>query len=155
MEYPDGHPGVYPLDPETPVGQFRLVFGDIDSEPYDPVEQGFQSYGELSDAEIEAFLSQGGGSINRGIGYYYLSLSGAAAKESRMVQDYDLRIDSTKRAADLRAVAMGWFDLATQEDLGVAEDAFEIIPTGTRGGQFIPEATHPQWGRSYTWERWH
>lgn len=152
--FPSGNPGAFPLDPETPVGHFRLLFGDTDSVPYVPVEPGFQNYGELSDAEIESFLIQGGNSTNRAIGFYYLSLAGAAAKTSRSVKDYDLQIDTTKRAADLREVAKWWFDLADGDDAISAEEAFEIVPTGTRGGSFIPELAPPIWGRQYTLGRW-
>jgi len=123
--YPAGNPGVYPLDPDTKVGQFRLVYGDTQSEPYDPVEAGFQNYSELSDAEIEMFLAQGDDSVNRAIGFYYMRLAGDAAKQSIRAQDYDLVADLTKRAADLRATAAWWFDQADAED---AEDAFEIVP---------------------------
>lgn len=152
--YPEGNPGVYPLEPETPVGQFRLVYGDTHSTPYTPVEPGFQNYDELSDDEIEAFLSAGGTSINRAIGYYYLSLAGAAAKSAKQIKDYDLQVDTTKRAADLRAIAQWWFDQADNDDVISAEEGFEIVPTGTSGGDFIPEATIPVWGRQYTTARW-
>lgn len=154
MEFPGGNPGAWPLDPDTPVGHFRLVFGDTESTPYDPVEPGYQNYEELSDAEIESFLVQGGDSTNRAIGFYYLSLAGAAAKASRSVADYDLKLDTTKRAADLREVARWWFDLADGDDTATAEEAFEIVPTGTSGGDFIPELAPPIWGRQYTWGRW-
>lgn len=152
--YPEGNLGVYPLEPETPVGTFRLVYGDTHSTPYDPVEPGFQNYDELSDAEIEAFLSAGGTSINRAIGYYYLSLAGAAAKSAKQIQDYDLKIDTTKRAADLRAIAQWWFDQADNDDEIAAEEGFEIVLTGTDSGDFIPEAAIPVWGRQYTTARW-
>lgn len=152
--FPEGNPGAYPLDPETPVGQFRLVYGDTHSTPYDPVEPGFQNYDELSDSEIEAFLLNGNGSINRGIGYYYLSLAGAAAKRSRQIKDYDLQVDTTKRAADLRGIAQWWFDQADDDDVISAEEGFEIVPTGTDSGDFIPEAAIPVWGRQYTLGRW-
>lgn len=152
--YPEGNPGVYPLEPETPVGQFRLVYGDTHSTPYTPVEPGFQNYDELSDDEIEAFLSAGGTSINRAIGYYYLSLAGAAAKTAKQIKDYDLQVDTTKRAADLRAIAQWWFDQADNDDVISAEEGFEIVLTGTNSGDFIPEATIPVWGRQYTIGRW-
>lgn len=152
--FPEGNPGAYPLEPETPVGQFRLVYGDTHSTPYDPVEPGFQNYDELSDSEIEAFLVAGGDSLNRAIGYYYLSLAGAAAKTARQIKDYDLQVDTTKRAADLRAIAQWWFDQADNDDVISAEEGFEILPTGTSGGDFIPELTLPVWGRQYTIGRW-
>lgn len=151
--YPSGNPGAYPLDPGTDVGRFRLVYGDTDSTPYSPVEPGFQNYEELSDDEIEAFLSQGSNSINRAIGYYYISLAGAAAKQSRSIKDYDLSVDVSKRAADLRAIAQWWFDLADNDDATSAEEAFEIVPIGDQG-DFIPEGTIPIYGRSYIWDRW-
>lgn len=129
--YPTGNPGVYPLQPETPVGQFRLTYGDTQSEPYSPVEPGWQNYDELSDAEIGVLLARGGDSINRAIGFYYIRLSGDAAKQSIRAQDYDLVADLTKRAADLRATAQIWFDQADSEDAS-GEDAFFIVPTGSR-----------------------
>lgn len=152
--FPEGNPGVYPLESETPVGQFRLVYGDAHSAPYSPVEPGFQNYDELSDAEIEAFLVVGGGSLNRAIGYYYLSLAGAASKTAKQIKDYDLQVDTTKRSADLRAIAQWWFDQADNDDVISAEEGFEIVPTGTGRGDFIPEATIPVWGRQYTTARW-
>lgn len=154
-QYPEGNPGVHPIDPLTPVGQFRLAYGDIDSAPYDPVEPGFRDYEELSDAEIEVYISQGGDSIARAIGFYYLSLSGQAAKRTKMVKDYDLQVNLEKRAGDLRATAQIWFERADSQDASVAEDAFEIVPTGDSGdGDWIAEGTNPIWGRRYTWARW-
>lgn len=152
--YPEGNPGVYPLEPTTPVGQFRLVYGDTHSTPYDPVEPGLQNYDELSDDEIEAFLVAGGESINRAIGYYYFSLAGAAAKAAKQIKDYDLQVDTTKRSADLRALGQWWFDRADDDDVIAAEEGFEIVPTGTTGGPFIPEGTIPIYGRKYVWSRW-
>lgn len=154
MIYPEGNPGLWPVDPETAVGQFRLVYGDIDAVEYAPPYPPYRSFEELSDAEIEAFLVQGGDSTNRAIGFYYLSLAGAAAKASKSVKDYDLALDTTKRAADLREIAKWWFDLADNDDAAEAEDAFEIVPTGTTGGDFIPELALPIWGRKYTISRW-
>lgn len=152
--YPEGNPGAYPLDPESSVGQFRILYGDMDSVPYDPVEPGFQNYEELSDAEIVGYLALGNDSPSRGIGFYYLRLSGDAAKRSKSVKDYDLQVDLSKRAADLRATAQMWFDTADADDNLSLEDAFEIVPTGLRNGGFIPEGTEPIWGRQYTWGRW-
>lgn len=152
-QYPEGNPGQWPIDGATPVGQFRYTYGDILSTPYDPVEPGFQNFEELGDAEIEAFLSQGGDSVSRGIAYLYLAMAGQAAKESRSIKDYDLSVDLTKRAADLRAIAQAWFDRADDDDIATAEDAFEIVPTGNSCGGVIPEASPPMYGRKYTWGR--
>lgn len=151
--YPEGNPGAYPLDPATPVGRFRLEYGDTDAVVYDPPVVGIRNYEELSDTEIETYLAKGGGSTNRAIGHIYLTLSGRAAKESMSVKDYDLQVDLTKRAADLRETANLYFGLADSEDLGAGEDAFLIVPTGTSQGEGIPEGTVPQYGRYYTWGR--
>lgn len=147
--FPEGNPGAYPLDPTSPVGRFRILYGDTDSEPYDPVVVGIQNYQELSDDEVEGFISQGGDSIPRGIGYLYIALAGQAAKQSKVVQDQDLRVDLTKRAADLRAIAEVWFGSADNDDLVNAEEAFEIVPTGQRCGGVIPEGSPAIWGRVY------
>ena len=144
-----GNPGAWPLDPTTPVGTFRILYGDTDSEPYDPVVVGIQNYSELSDDEVEGFISQGGDSVPRGIGYLYIAMAGQAAKQSKVVQDQDLRVDLTKRAADLRAIAEVWFVSADNDDLVSAEEAFEIVPTGQRCGGVIPEGSPPIWGRVY------
>lgn len=153
-EFPSGNPGEYPVDLSSNVGQFRALSGDLNSTPYDPVEPGFQNFDKFSDAEIEAYLTQGGGSIARAIGYSYLYLAGQAALQSASIKDYDLTIDETKRAADLRAIAQFWFGQADEDDVASGEEAFEIVPTGTSSGGFIPEGTIPIWGRKYTWSRW-
>lgn len=95
-----------------------------------------------------------GGSVNRAIGFYYFSLAGAAAKSAKQIKDYDLQVDTTKRSADLRALGQWWFDRADDDDLISAEEGFEIVPTGTSGGDFISEGTIPVWGRQYTLSRW-
>lgn len=153
MEYPDGNPGEWPVDLASDVGRFRALTGDLNAIEYDPVEPGFRSFEFFSDAEIEAYIAQGG-SVARGIGYSYIYLAAQAAKESLSVRDYDLQVDQTKRAADLRAIAQFWFDQADSEDVISGEEAFEIVPTGTRSGAFIPEATIPVWGRQYGIGRW-
>lgn len=140
--------GLAPPDPNTEVGSFRYTYGDILYTDLDPAQPGFGDYEELSDADIEALLAQGG-SVPGAIGYLYLAMSGHAAKESRSVKDQDLAIDLTKRAADLRAVAQMWFDRVGADDLIAAEEAFEIVPTGRSCGGVIPEGSPPVWGRVY------
>lgn len=153
-QYPSGNPGAFPVDLLSDVGQFRALSGDLNSEPYDPVKPGIQNYEKFSDAEIEAYLEQGAGSINRAIGLSYLYLAGQAAMESRSIKDYDLQVDLTKRAADLRAIAQTWLGLADGDDVATAEEEFTIVPTGTDSGPFIPELSIPIWGRAYTLKRW-
>lgn len=146
--------GIAPPGPTTDVGRFRLLSGDIAWAPLDPPQPGFGTYEKFSDAEIEAYLAQADSSVPRAIGYSYLYLAGQAAMESLAVKDYDLQVDSTKRAADLRAIAQMWFGLADSEDVVSAEEGFVIVPTGTDAGGFIPESAPPIWGRQYTLGRW-
>lgn len=153
MEYPDGNPGEWPVDLSSDVGRFRALVGDLNAAEYNPPKPGFRSFEMFSDDEIEAYIVQGG-SVTRGIGYAYLYLASQAAKESVSIGDYDLKIDKTKRAADLTAIAKLWFGQADGEEIIAGEEAFEIVHTGTSSGQFIPELSIPIYGRKYTMGRW-
>lgn len=137
--------GVYPLNPATEVGQFRLRSGDVNSLPLDPVEIGYQSYTLWSDDEISAFLTQGNGSIPRAIGWAYLALASQATLTGASIRDYDLAIDDRNRGKDLSAIAQFWFDLANDEDAG-SDEAFLIVPTGRR---------HPHWNHAELAGHWH
>lgn len=128
MIYPEGHPGAFPVDPETEVGSLRAVIGDTTSTQYDPPEPGFASYLMFSDQELEVFLARGG-TVLSGAGFAYLALSAQAALASQQIRDYDLQVDTTKRAADLRAIAQAFFD---QDIAGGSSDYFDIVPTGKR-----------------------
>lgn len=141
MEYPSGNPGAYPLDPASDVGKFRMLISDVTSEPYDPVVPGIQNYAVLSDAEIEAYLEAGGGSVLRGIGFYYMALAGEASSQSMTIKDYDLSVSFATRAGDLRNMALLWFQKADDEDSAAAEDAMMIVPVGRRGSNRRPELT--------------
>ncbi len=146
--YPDGNPGVWPIDPESPVGQFRRAYGDTVSEDYDPVVPGYQDYTDLSDEDIEQYLAFGHDSVFRAVSIYYAYLSGRASKQSKTVKDYDLSVDLTKRASDLRASADYWAKLADDEDgLTGENDYFDLVSFGE--DQPIPELSLPIWGRYY------
>lgn len=135
--------GVTPVDPDTLVGQFRNAYGDTQYVPLDPPELGYGDYTELSDDEIEGFLLQGSDNVNRAIGYYYIRLSGEASKLSKLTKDYDLTVDLTKRANDLRETAKIYFDAAAAEDVvsGATDlfDSFKFVTEPSR----TPEAAPP------------
>lgn len=153
-EYPAGNPGVAPFDPETAVGRFRILAGDTKWVAYAPDEEGYGNYTYFSDAEIEGFLAIYPESVSRAIGNAYLTLASSAAIHSQSIKDYDLAVDTTKRAADLRAIAQMWFDRADDEDAasGGADifDTFDMVG----GGDWIPEGTPAIWGRTYGWARY-
>lgn len=145
----EGNPGAWPLDPETPVGQFRLLYNLTAHEDYVPVEPGIVDFAELSDLQIEAYLAAGGGNVNRGIGYYVLAQSSHAARQAKSVKDYDLAVDLRSLAKELDAAAQSWFDRADREDMVDGEnDIFEVFGPEP---EIIPEGTLGQVGREYTW----
>jgi len=127
--------GVAPLDPDSEVGQIRALLGDTEFEPLDPPETGYGNYEMYSDDELQAFVDVGG-SVEGGMFHAYMQMAGEAAKESRVVQDFDLRIDLTKRSADLRAIALEWRDRA---DVAAA-DIFELYPVVKGSSLRPPEA---------------
>lgn len=138
------NPGVYPLVPGTPVGDFRLATNDTQSVPLVPPVAGQQSYTYNSDDEILMFISQGGTSRNRAIGYYYLSLAAQAAISAKSIKDYDLAINTEKRAEGLREVAAYYFGLADEEDIiAGSEDYFNVGPTGTDRENYMEYFPYP------------
>ena len=139
--YPSGNPGVYPPDFSTGVGKFRVLANDVEAEEYDPPVDGIRNYGKFSDAEVEALLAQADGSPTRAVGFYYLQLASAAALESKSIKDHDLSVDLTKRAADLRELALLWFGRADDEDANAGSEAMVIVPVGPRSRHRWPEAS--------------
>lgn len=142
--------GIAPLDPETEVGQWRLLFGDSASTPLDPDIPGVGEYKYFSDDEIRAFLTQSNGSTTRAIGYAYVALAGVAAMQSKSVTDTDLRVDLTKRADDLRKTAQLWLERADSEDDSRGDnDFFDVFDLGGSDLEMIPEGVIPEYGRYY------
>lgn len=127
--------GVVPPNPSTKVGEFRLLIGDTSYVDLEPPEPGFGNYKMFSDDEIEVFLTTSD-SIEGSIAFAYLQLAGAAALEAKSIQDMDLKIDTTARAKELRALALMWQDKAD----ALSADIFEIFPTIRQGGFIHPEA---------------
>lgn len=148
--HPEGNPGIAPLDANTEVGQFRLLFGDTQYSEYTPVVTGIGNYETFSDAEIQAFLAQSPGNMLRSVGFAYMQLAGAAAHVAKSVKDYDLSVDLTKRPAEYRALAQFWFDRADEaDDAAGGSDFFDVFDLGTDALEIIPEAMIPEYGRYY------
>ena len=146
----EGNPGVFPLDPDSPVGRFRILYSITAFDEYDPPVGGFVNYRELSDVQIEGYIAQGDGSITRAIGYYLLAQASHHANESKMVKDYDLQVDLRSIADDLRQAAEAWFERADIEEINSGfGDLFEAFG---HGRQVVPEGMLPQTGRVYQWE---
>src|SRR5690606_23937619 len=84
-------------------------------------------YRKMSDAEIEAFLALSDQSPEGAVYFAYLQMASDAAMESRTVKDFDLSIDLTKRATDLRLMAIQWKEAWDQ----VSADIFEVFDIGS------------------------
>ncbi|UOE45986.1 hypothetical protein [Agromyces larvae] len=113
--------GLYPLDPNTPVGQLRVNVGDTGF----TLEDG---YANFSDVELEALLAQSSGNIARATGNAYLRLSAIYAAMGRSVKTDDLGLDTKGRGGDLLEVAKEWFARAAEADLAEAQGYFDIVP---------------------------
>lgn len=119
--------GVAPLDPNTNVGQFRALAGDTTYVPLDPPEAGYGDYQKWSDDEILVFLGSNP-SMYWAIYSAYIQLATGAALESQSIADYDLKIDNTKRADQLIAIARLWRERAEEDDdASGANDIFETF----------------------------
>lgn len=115
--------GVYPVDPTSNVGKFRLMAGDsegtpIGSEPYTQAE-----YKIWSDAEIDAFLYQAGDSVARAISYAYLQLAAASAATSGTIRTDDLSVTSTSRSGEFLKLSQYWAGIADSQEV----DGFNVI----------------------------
>ena len=127
--------GEAPPNRAIAVGQFRVLIGDVDYTPLDPVQVGFGDYAMFSDDEIEVFLMQADNSLEGSLYWAYMQMAGAAARESKNVKDLDLQVDLTKRATDLRLMAIQWKEAWDQ----VSADIFEVFDIGGSDCGCVPE----------------
>lgn len=95
--------GVYPIDPASAVGQFRVLAGD--SNPVEVLGGDRAEFRLWSDAEIEVYLSLSPDNVFRAVADGCWALASAAAAEAKVVKDYDLQVDLAKRARELRETA--------------------------------------------------
>lgn len=146
--YPEGNPGVVPVDPDTDLGQLRAALQDMHYTEYDPPVPGFGNFAKFSDAELESFLLLGQGSLARAISIGYATLATSAQTGTVRTDDLTLQQGDSEVNKWL-ALAKYWGDLADAE----GEDFGGIYYPGGNLG-FIPEGQMAQWGRRYTWDRW-
>lgn len=133
--------GVAPPDYNTDVGKFRATVGDTHYVELDPPKPGFGDYDLFSDGEIQVFLDTHD-SFEGAIGFAYLSLATSAALEAKSVKDFDLQVNTEKRAGELRALAQFWFD----RDADLSADIFETFDTVIESGRkCVPELAAKPW----------
>ena len=95
--------GKIPLDPHSEVTHFRSLVGDlIAAETPNPDIGEYQIF---SDADIIGYLAANPDNVYRAVADGYRALASRAALETKVVKDYDLQVDLTKRSAAMLAVA--------------------------------------------------
>lgn len=112
-------PGVgnTPPDYSAPIGQFRLLAQDTNFVDLIPASPGSGTFDLFGDDEISGYLAMYQGySMYRAVGAAYTGLAARAAMSAKMVKDYDLQVDLTKRAASLQAIADAMLERAERED---------------------------------------
>lgn len=109
------NPGIAPADLSTDVGKFRQNTQDLVYTELDPPVSGEGDYRYNSDAEIEAWLEQGG-SLYWALAWYYLASAREATMEAKDIRDHDLSVKTERRAELLQRYADRFWALAEEED---------------------------------------
>ena len=120
------YPGVYPIDPSTPVGQVRLNVGDTASVPLNPPVDGQQSYTNFSDAELQSYLTSASDSVPRATAFAFQALARSVAGASTKTDD--LASDPSKWAAIYMESATQWLAEADRQDATDSNSFFQIVP---------------------------
>lgn len=109
--------GNVPPDFNSPTGRFRLLAQDIVAADLTPAVPGQGQYSLFSDLEIAGYLAIYPDSLFRAVGTAYKALAGQAALRAKVVKDFDLQVDLTKRADALNEAADAFFERADADDL--------------------------------------
>lgn len=136
------NPGIAPPDPSTPVGQVRLLSGDIDYTPLTPPVAGEGNYSLWSDDQIEAALALAGDSIPRAIAIMYMQMAAAWNSSSATIRTDDLQYQVKDSVGSWLSLADYWNKVADSEEERAINDYFDMVPVGTtRLGRRPPEAS--------------
>lgn len=136
--------GKFPVDYTTDVGLFRVRFGDTvpDTEP--TVEEPCAGFVYWSDTEIEGFLAAGK-TLTRAIAISYDSLAVKLILNSEVIKDFDLTVDPTRSATQMRELAKEWNVRADAEEQGGLEDFMYVVPDWSERGWHRPEGAPYRW----------
>lgn len=135
--------GMFPVDFGTPVGQVRALIPDT------ATDDGTDDTDYLfSDDHIDSVLSLYGDNVKRAAAALIDVLANDQALLYKSVRTDDLTVNGASVAEALRRRS----DSLRREADSADSEHFEIVYDE---GQFWPEGTPPQWGRGWTWERWH
>jgi len=119
-------------DPQTPVGQVRLLIDDADANVF-------------SDLELATFLNLNSGSVLKAAAQALLMIAGSEARLSKKITSQDLQTDGPAVAAELRAQAKQLRAQADQDEADTTgAGVFEVVeyPSGQAAA---PELTEPSW----------
>lgn len=120
--------GNTPPDYNSPTGKFRLLVQDVVATDLVPAVTGQGQYTMFSDDEIAGYLSIYPTSLFRAVGTAYKSLAARAALEAKIVKDFDLQVDLTKKSAALNDAADAFFARANDDDLlSGARSTFDVV----------------------------
>lgn len=114
------------LDPETLVGQVRLVIGDDVPESPDDLTYTF------SDDAIEVALSLAGNGVTRAVGTLIKQLALQASLSGQSIKADDFSINTSNRGKNLLEVAQSYFDQADAEDAAAGSGELRIVNTRLR-----------------------
>lgn len=124
--------GNVPPDFNAPTGRFRLIAQDTVATDLTVPVAGRGQYALFSDDEISGYMAIYPDNIFRAVGTAYLALAGRASLQAKLVKDFDLQVDLTKRSAALNAAAEAFFERADADDLlSGAHSTFGLTPMNT------------------------
>lgn len=118
-------PDIYPADMATPVGRVRKYIPDLQQlpDPQDPLAEGSYMW---SDAEIESFLEDEGGSVKRAAAYILIATANNENLVLKKIVTEDLQTDGPSVAKAMLSTAQELLKRADAED-AAADDAFIFV----------------------------
>lgn len=119
--------GIAPPNPSTDVGKARLMSGDVSFVPLDPHVDGYGSYANWSDDQIQAALDVSGGSIARAISGLYGQLAAAWASTGATIKTDDLSYSAKDSVGSWLNLAKFWAEMADAEDERAVNNYFELV----------------------------
>ena len=122
-----------PIDYTSPVGQVRLLVGDV-TDPF-----------IFQDEQIEAFLAVSGDNIKRAAASALLVIAGNEALLYKYVRTDDLLVDGPKTAAELRQQADDLKEEAAAEEAEDFEHFRLDYPAGDCRWEYMEHTTVKPW----------
>ncbi len=145
----DVNKGAAPVDFDTIAGQVRLLVGDTDPKPLDPVQDGYGEYAWFSDDELEALVPLSRNSVKRTAIYVRSLVAVNQALQLKKWTTEDLAVDGPAIAKGIEATLKRLqADVDAEDQAALASDEFFGIYYPTQAVDYyrgLPQQTHP-WG---------